>query len=91
MPRLVLREDLAADRRRPIISDAAALAVAYMPDGFVVDGPLGCGLVGRAVPKFGFCCLQAATSCGSICGNGRTGQPSSAQVARALVGREQPA
>jgi len=67
-----LVRSLAADRRRPIISDAAALAVVYMPDGFVVDGPLGCGLARRAVPKFGFCCLQAATSCGSICGKGFT-------------------
>jgi hypothetical protein len=36
----------------------------------VVGYPFGCDFAPRAVPNFGFCSLQAATSCGSICGKG---------------------
>ena len=39
-------------------------------DQRVVGYPLGCDFAPRAVPNFGFCSLQAATSCGSICGKG---------------------
>ena len=39
-------------------------------DRLVVGYPLGCNFIPRAVPNFGFCSLQAATSCGSICGKG---------------------
>jgi hypothetical protein len=60
--------------RRPRSSSKKAERLSYvgcyMPGGLVADCPLGCGFARRAVPKFGFCCLQAATSCGSICDKG---------------------
>src|SRR5215469_1757722 len=83
-PRFTFAANLATSRysprsaasldRRPHSSSKKAERLScvgcYMPGGLVADCPLGCGFARRAVPKFGFCCLQAATSCGSICGKG---------------------
>src|SRR5215469_16825217 len=85
-PRFTFAANLATSRysprsaasldRRPHSSSKKAERLScvgcYMPGGLVADCPLGCGFARRAVPKFGFCCLQAATSCGSICGKGLT-------------------
>ena len=63
----------------PILSVYSISGASNVPDGFVA-GYLPAP--GGGAPNFGFCCLHAATTCGSICGYFCCGVP-------AMIGRMQ--
>src|SRR6516164_1041456 len=59
----------------------------YVPGGLVVGCLLGCNFARLPIPKFGFRCLHAVTTCGSICGNGFV--PCATCGVPAIIGRMQ--